>query len=216
MTVTEYSIRHRITIYVLTVLILLAGVSSYTSLPRESFPEIEIPLIVVYTTYLGVSPADIETLITRPIETELKAITGVKEIRSTSSEGLSSIEVEFNPEVDLDTALQKVREKVDLSKRELPTDLEEDPRVQDIDFSQIPILIVNLSGDVGLVQLKETADDIKDSLETISGVNRVQVVGGREREVHVYGRSASPQCLRAQPDGSRRDRRTREPDDTRR
>ena len=194
MTVTEYSIRHRITIYVLTVLILLAGVSSYTSLPRESFPEIEIPLIVVYTTYLGVSPADIETLITRPIETELKAITGVKEIRSTSSEGLSSIEVEFNPEVDLDTALQKVREKVDLSKRELPTDLEEDPRVQDIDFSQIPILIVNLSGDVGLVQLKETAEDIKDSLETISGVNRVQVIGGREREVHVY---ADPRRLSA-------------------
>ena len=186
MNVTEYSIRHRITIYVLAALVLLLGVSSYTSLPRESFPEIEIPLIVVYTSYLGVAPADMETLITRPIETELKAITGVKEIRSTSSEGLSSIEVEFNPDVNLDTALQKVREKVDLSQRELPADLEEDPRVQDVDFSQIPILVVNLSGDVGLVELKEVAEDIKDGLETIGGVNRVQVIGGREREVHVY------------------------------
>ncbi len=186
MKVTDYSIRHRITIYVLAALIVLAGIGSYTSLPRESFPEIEIPLILVYTTYLGVSPADMETLVTRPIETELKAITGVKEIRSTSSDGLSTIEVEFNPEVNLDTALQKVREKVDLSKRELPVDLEDDPRVQDVDFSQVPILIANLSGDVGLVQLKEIAEDVKDSLETINGVNRVQVIGGREREVHVY------------------------------
>ncbi len=186
MKVTDYSIRHRITIYVLAALIVLAGIGSYTSLPRESFPEIEIPLILVYTTYLGVSPADMETLVTRPIETELKAITGVKEIRSTSSDGLSTIEVEFNPEINLDTALQKVREKVDLSKRELPVDLEDDPRVQDVDFSQVPILIANLSGDVGLVQLKEIAEDVKDSLETINGVNRVQVIGGREREVHVY------------------------------
>ena len=186
MKVTDYSIRHRITIYVLAVLIVLAGIGSYTSLPRESFPEIEIPLILVYTSYMGVSPADMETLVTRPIETELKAITGVKEIRSTSSDGLSTIEVEFNPDVNLDTALQKVREKVDLSKRELPVDLDDDPRVQDVDFSQVPILIANLSGDLGLVQLKEIAEDVKDSLETINGVNRVQVIGGREREVHVY------------------------------
>jgi multidrug efflux pump subunit AcrB len=163
----------------------VAGVSAYNSLPRESFPEIKIPLILIYTPYSGVSPEDIETLITRPIETELKSVTGIKEIRSTSSEGLSLIEVEFNPDVDLDTALQKVREKVDLAKAEIPKEAD-DTRIQDIDFSQIPILIVNLSGELGMVQLKEIAEDLKDDLEAVSGVNRVQVIGGREREVHVF------------------------------
>jgi multidrug efflux pump len=186
MTITDLSIRNRLTVYVLILFILVAGTGAYTSLPRESFPEVEIPLIVVYTGYLGASPEDVETLITRPIETELKGITGIKEIRSRSNEGLSIIEVEFSPDVDLDTALQKVREQVDLAKADLPSDVDDDPRVQDIDISQIPILIVSLAGDVGLVELKQIAEALKDDVEAIPGVNRVQVIGGREREVHVY------------------------------
>jgi multidrug efflux pump subunit AcrB len=175
-----------VTVYVLTIAILIGGVSAYTSLPRESFPEVEIPLIVVYTGYLGASPQDVETLLTRPIETELKGLTGVKEIRSSSSDGLSVIEVEFDPHVDLDTALQQVRERVDFAKAELPVDIDDDPRVQDIDFSQIPVLVVSLAGEIGLAQLKETAEALKDDIEAIAGVNRVTVVGGREREVHIY------------------------------
>ena len=186
MTLTDLSIRHRLTVYVLVVFMIVAGVGAYTSLPRESFPEVEIPLIVVYTGYLGASPEDVETLLTRPIETELKGVVGIKEIRSTSSEGLSVIEVEFNPDVDLDTALQKVRERVDLAKAELPADIDDDPSIQDVDFSQIPVLVVSLAGEVGLVQLKEIAEELKDDLEAIAGVNRVNVIGGREREVHVY------------------------------
>ena len=185
MRITNIAIRRRLTVYVLIALIVVAGMGSYISLPRESFPEVKIPLILVYTIYGGVSPEDIETLLTRPIETELKAISGIKEIRSTSSEGISVIEVEFNPEVDLDTAIQKVREKVDLAKPELPQEAE-DSRIQDVDVSQFPILVVSLSGQVGLAQLKEISDDLKDELEAIPGVNRVQVIGGREREVHVY------------------------------
>ncbi|HXV64982.1 MAG TPA: efflux RND transporter permease subunit [Vicinamibacteria bacterium] len=185
MRLTDYSIHHRLTVYVLTVLIAVAGVTSYVSLPRESFPEVQIPLIFVYTVYPGVSPADIETLITRPIETEIKAISGIKEIRSTSAEGISTIQVEFNPEVDIDTAIQKVREKVDLAKPDLPPEAE-DPRIQDVDVSQIPILIVGLSGQVGLVRLTDIAKDLKDDLEAIPGVNRVQIIGGKNREVHVY------------------------------
>jgi multidrug efflux pump subunit AcrB len=183
--ITDYSIRHRLTIYVLTVLIAVAGITSYTSLPRESFPEVKIPLIFVYTLYPGVSPQDMETLVTRPMETEIKGITGIKEIRSTSSEGISTVEVEFSPDVDLDTALQKVREKVDLARPDLPPDVE-DPRIQDVDFSQIPILVVSLSGDVGVVRLTDIADDLKDDLEAIPGVNRVQVIGSKKREVQVY------------------------------
>jgi len=183
---TEFAVRHRLTTYVLMVLIVVAGVSSYTSLPLESFPEIKIPLVLVSTSYQGVSPEDMETLVTRPLEIEIRGISGLKEIRSTSSEGFSMIEVEFNPEVELDEALQKVRDKVDIGKSELPPDIDDDPRVEDIDLQQIPVIIVSLSGDVGLVQLKEIAEDLKDSLEALPGVNRVEVIGGREREVHVF------------------------------
>ena len=185
MNLTDYSIRHRLTIYVLIGLITIVGASTYVSMPRESFPEVEIPLIIVYTVYAGVAPADMETLITRPIETELKGISGIKEIRSTSSESLSSIQVEFNPEVDLDTAIQKVREKVDLAKADLPPEVD-DPRIQDVDFSQIPILVASMAGEVGLVRLTDIAKDLKDDLEALPGVNRVQIIGGKTREVHVY------------------------------
>ena len=149
MKITEYSVRHRLTVYVLIALIIFAGASAYVALPRESFPEVKISLIYVYTIYAGVSPEDIETLLTRPIETEVKSISGIKELRSTSSEGISVIEVEFNPEVDLDTALQKVREKVDLAKVDLPEEAD-DPRIQDVDVSRIPVLIINLAGEIGL------------------------------------------------------------------
>ena len=148
------------------------------------FPEVKIPFILVYTIYPGVSPTDMETLVTRPIETELKAVSGIKEISSTTSEGLSSIAVEFNPETDLETALASVREKVDLAKSDLPPEAE-DPRVQDMDFSQVPIMMITLSGPVGSQRLTEVAEEIQEDLETLPGVNRVNVIGGRVREVHV-------------------------------
>ena len=185
MRVTDYAIRHRLSVYFLILILCLGGVGVYVSMPRESFPEVEIPFVIVYTVYPGVSPTDMESLVTRPIETELQGISGVKEIRSTTSEGLSSIEVEFNPDQDLETALANVREKVDLAKPDLPPEAE-DPRVQDIDFSQVPIMLITLSGPVGVQRLTEVGEEMQESFEAIRGVNRVQVVGGREREVHVH------------------------------
>ncbi len=111
MNLTDLAIRHRLTVYVLMALIVVAGASAYTSLPVESFPEVQIPLILVSTSYQGVSPADMETLVTRQLETEIRGISGIKEIRSSSNEGFSMIEVEFNPEVEIDAALQKVRDR---------------------------------------------------------------------------------------------------------
>ncbi len=184
MRITNYAIRHRLTVYFLILILCLGGTGVYVSLPRESFPEVQVPFIVVYTVYPGVSPTDMETLVTRPIETELKTLTGVKEISSTTSEGLSSISVEFNPEEDLDTALASVREKVDLAKPDLPAEAE-DPRVQDVDFSQVPILLLTLSGPVGTHQLTQVAEAMQDDFEAISGVNRVNLIGNRQREVHV-------------------------------
>ena len=186
MNLTDLAIRHRLTVYVLMALIVVAGVTAYTTLPVESFPEVQIPLILVSTSYQGVSPEDMETLVTRQLETEIRGISGIKEIRSTSSEGFSMIEVEFNPEIQIETALQRVRDKVDIAKSDLPPDIDDDPRVEDIDLSQIPVIIISLSGDIGLVQLKEIGEDLKDELEALAGVNRVEVIGGREREVHVF------------------------------
>ena len=185
MNVTKYAIRHRLSVYFLILILCLGGVGVYVSMPRESFPEVEIPFILVYTIYPGVSPTDMETLVTRPIETELKAVSGIKEISSTTSEGLSSIAVEFNPETDIETALASVREKVDLAKSDLPPEAE-DPRVQDMDFSQVPIMMITLSGPVGSQRLTEVAEEIQEDLEALPGVNRVNVIGGRVREVHVH------------------------------
>lgn len=191
--ITRLALRRPLTVYVLMAIVAVGGLASYLALPRESFPEIKVPLIVVSAPYPGTAPADMENQVTRKIELELKGISGIKEIRSTSADGYAVIEVEFNPEVDLDDARQKVREAVDRARPELPEDLDE-PAVTDLDFSRVPIMILTLAGPLGMDRLKETADDVKDELEGITGVNQVQVVGGREREVHVY---ADPRRLTA-------------------
>jgi len=155
MLISNFSIKHRTTVFILIALIFAAGMMAYVSLPRESAPDIKIPFVSVTTMYEGASPSDIESLITRPIERKLKTLTDVKEMRSSSSEGMSSITLEFDPEIDIDTALQKVRDKVDQADPDLPEDLESDPMVKEISASEMfPVMFVVVSGDIGLVQLK--------------------------------------------------------------
>ena len=182
---TRTALRRPLTVYVLMAIIVLAGISVYRAMPRESFPEIKVPLIIVSVVYPGASPVDMESQVTRKVETEVKGVSGVKEIRSTSADGYCSIQVEFNPDVVLDTALQKVREAVDRARPEMPADVEE-PVVSDVDFSRIPIMIVSVAGDFGMARLKSIADDVKDELEAISGVNLVNAIGGQDREVQVF------------------------------
>ncbi|MCK5649946.1 MAG: efflux RND transporter permease subunit, partial [Gemmatimonadetes bacterium] len=143
-----------------------------------------IPIIAVNTVYPGVSPADIETLVTRPMEEELFTISDVKELTSTSVEGYSSVVAEFETTVDLNDALQRVREKVDLAKPELPEDAEE-PQIQEFNVSETPIMQVNLSGEYGLVRLKEIGEELQDRLEQIPSILRADLRGGLEREVKV-------------------------------
>ncbi|MEZ4414316.1 MAG: efflux RND transporter permease subunit [Gemmatimonadota bacterium] len=181
---TSYAVEHRTSVFMLFLIVAIAGIMSYRSIPKESFPEIEIPMIAINTIYPGVSPADMETLVTRPLEEELNTISDIEDLTSTSVEGYSSIIAEFQTDVNLDDALAKVREKVDLAKADLPADAEE-PSIIEFNFSEVPVMQVNLSGEYGLVRLKEIAEDLQDELEQLPLVLRADVRGGLEREVKV-------------------------------
>ncbi|MBU0944640.1 MAG: efflux RND transporter permease subunit [Proteobacteria bacterium] len=185
MIISDTAVNKSVSVLVLAVIILVFGTYCYLALPRESDPDITIPNVFVSTTYRGVSPADIETAITIEIEKKLKGLDGVKKIQSVSSEGLSSINVEFLTGIDINQALQDVKDKVDEARGELPNDLEDDPTVFEVNFSEMPILIFSLSGTCGLPCLKNIADDLEDDIETIPGVLEVEISGGLEREIRI-------------------------------
>ena len=185
MKIIGLSLKNSTAVVVMIFLLIIAGAMSYKNLPLESFPEVKFPLLIVNTFYFGVSPEDIETLITDRIEKNLKSLDKIKKITSVSMEGLSSIKVEFLPGVDLDVARQKVKDKVDISKKDIPKDAEE-PVIQEINISEFPIMYVSMSGDsIGLYNLKNIADDLKDKIKLVKGVLDVDVSGGLEREVQI-------------------------------
>lgn len=184
MFISDTSLKNRTSVLFMTFLLVIIGFIAYVNLPRESFPQIKIPVIVVMTPYPGVSPEDVESLVTTPIEKKLKELADVKVIKSSSMEGFSSISVEFNPEVDMDVALQKTRDKVDLAKADLPTDAE-DSQINEINLDNVPVMIINLYAPYDQVKLKKLAEDLQDKIETVKGVLEVRLVGGLEREVKV-------------------------------
>lgn len=181
---TTFAVRHPTSMLVLLVIIGLMGLLSYASIPKESRPEIVIPIVAVNTMYPGVSPNDIETLITLRIEEEVNAIPEIKQLTSTSVEGYSSVVAEFNTGMDMEEALRKVREKVDRARPKLPADAQE-PEVLEYNLAEIPIMQVNISGEYGLVQLKEVAESLQDRFEQVPSISEVQLSGGLEREVRV-------------------------------
>jgi multidrug efflux pump len=185
MKIIDKSIDNSITIIVIAFVLFFSGAYCYYKIPRESSPDITIPYVFVSTPYKGVSPADIEKSITIEIEKKLKGLENVKKIKSVSAEGLSSISIEFTTGTDIDEVLQKVKDKVDEAKGDLPQDLEDDPVVFEVNFSEIPILVLSLSGNCGLERLKKIADDLKDDIEGIKGILEVEVTGGLEREIRI-------------------------------
>jgi multidrug efflux pump subunit AcrB len=185
MIISDTAVKKSTTVSVLSLLLIIFGVYCYKVLPRESDPDITIPNVFVSTNYRGVSPTDIETAITIEIEKKLKGLEGLKKLQSVSSEGLSSINIEFVTGTDIDKALQDVKDKVDEALGELPSDLEEDPSVFEVNFSEMPIVVFSLSGTCGLPCLKDIADDLKDDIEGITGILEVEVTGGLEREIRV-------------------------------
>ncbi len=181
---TNFALRHRVSVLMLLGIIIILGLVSYTSVPKEASPEITIPIIAVSVIYPGVSPRDMETLVARPLEEELNTIADIDELSSTSIEGYTNIIAEFENGMDMEDALQKVREKVDLAKSDLPSDAE-DPMVMEFNLSEFPIMQVNISAPYGLERLKEVAEDVQDRLEQIPSVLSVDLSGGLEREVKV-------------------------------
>jgi len=182
---TSWAIDNKVSIYVATIIVCLAGIMTYINLPKENFPEVVFPQIFVATVYPGAAPEDIENLITKEIEKEVKSISGIKKVSSNSVQDFSNIIIEFEPNIAIEKAKQEVKDAVDRAKNDLPSDLENDPQIVEIDISEVPIMNVNLSGDYDLQTLKRYADDMQDAIEGLTEIRRVDIVGALDREIQV-------------------------------
>ena len=182
---SNFAVDNATSIFLLTFMILFFGIYSYEEMPKEQYPEASLPLIFVNTPYFGNSAPDIESLITRPIEKELQSLNGIKTIRSTSIQDFSIVTAEFVSDIDFDLAVRKVKDAVDLAKSELPTDLDNDPIVQEVNFSDLPIVTVNVSGDYPPETLKKFAEVLEDEIEDVREVSEVQMKGDLENEVKI-------------------------------
>ncbi len=182
---SSLSVDNRTSIVILTFIIVIIGAFSYYSMPKENFPEVVFPTIYVGTPYPGNSPVDMENLVTRPIEKELKGISGVDNITSTSIQDYSTIIVEFGTDVDLSKALQDVKDAVDQSKSELPTDLDQDPNVFEVNLQDLPIMYINLSGNYSNAELEEYAEYLQDEIESMSEIQEANISGLLDREIRV-------------------------------
>lgn len=182
--IIDAAIERARTVVAVLLLILTAGTYAYIDIPKESDPDINIPIIYVSMTHEGISPEDAERLLIRPMELELRSIEGVKEMTAAAAEGHASVTLEFDAGFDVDKALQDVREKVDLAKVELPAETEE-PTVNEVNFALFPVIVVTLSGDVPLRTLIRLARDMEDRIEAVPGVLEVDIGGDREEVLEV-------------------------------
>ncbi|GGF16530.1 efflux RND transporter permease subunit [Hymenobacter cavernae] len=182
---TSWSIDNKTSIYIITLILCVMGIFAYIKLGKEKFPDIVIPRIIVATIYPGTSPADIENLVTRQLEKEIKSVNGVKKINSTSNQDYCIVDVEFNSGVDVQYAKQLIKDAVDKASSELPNDLPTPPTVQEVNLSEVPIMNINLAGNLPISQLKKYADDFQDKIEALPEITRVDIIGALEQQVNV-------------------------------
>jgi multidrug efflux pump len=182
---TSFAVDNGTSIFVIMLMILVFGMGAYNDMPKEQFPEVSFPTVFVNTPYFGNSAMEIENLVTRPIEKEIKSITGLKNVKSTSVQDFSVITAEFETYVDIDDALRKVKDAVDKAKSDLPNDLTEDPNVFDVNLSELPIMTINLSGKFTNDELRSFAEYLQDQVEAIDEISSAEIKGALEREVRI-------------------------------
>lgn len=182
---TSWCINNATSIYVFVILIVIAGFGVYTNLPKELYPDVVVPTISVVTIYAGATPEDIETLITKPIEKQVKGLNGVKKVTSNSLSDVSIMTIEFGTNLDPIVCKQRVTDAVQKGKKDLPNDLKNDPQIQEVDINELPIMNINLAGDFPLDQIKKYAKDLQDRIESMKEITRVDIVGGVDREIQI-------------------------------
>ena len=179
-----YGISHvRLTISAMLFL-LLAGTMAYITIPKEAEPDIQIPIVYVSITQRGISPEDAERLILRPLETQLKSVANVKEMRSTAFEGGGNVVMEFQPGFDAKRAIADVRAKVDDAKRDLPRDADE-PKVVEVNLSLFPVIIVAMKGEVPEQTMTRLARQLRTAIEQVPGVLSAELKGARDEVVEI-------------------------------
>ncbi len=182
---TSLAVDNATSVFLLTAMIFVFGVTSYKHIPKESFPEVPWPKVYINTVYFGNSAADIESLVTRPIEKQLQAVSEIKTITSSSLQDYSLIVAEFEADIDLDDAVRKVKDAVDKAKPDLPDDLTQEPEVLDINLSEIPIMTINVAGALSPEELLDYAEYLQDKIEELPEISEVDIKGDRERELRI-------------------------------
>ncbi|TZF83607.1 efflux RND transporter permease subunit [Pedobacter sp. BS3] len=184
---SSWAIDNKTAIYVLTFIIAVMGLIGYVNLPKENFPEVQIPKVFVQTVYPGTSPENMEKLVTKQIEKQLKSTQGLKKLTSNSYQDYSFITAEFDINVDKTVAKQRVQDAVDKARPDLPQGDSrfKEPQVIDINLSDLPIMYINLSGDYNLKRLKEYADGLQERIESFPEISKVDIVGALDREIQI-------------------------------
>lgn len=182
---TSFAVDNATSVFLIAMMILLFGVNAYNDMPKEQYPDASLPTIYINTPYFGNSAEEIESLVTKPIEKELEAISELKKMTSTSLQDFSVLVVEFDNSIDVNEAVRKTKDAVDKAKRELPNDLDEEPSVLEVNFADLPIVTVNVSGDYPMEKLKAYAEYIEEKLETIKQINKIDVKGAQDQEVKI-------------------------------
>ncbi len=182
---TNFAVDNRTSIFLVTLMILLFGIQSYVDMPKEQYPDASLPQVFVNTIHFGNSAEEIENLVTRPIEKELLSLTGVKQCLSTSMQDYSVISVEFDSETSISDAVDKVKDAVDKASSDLPTDLTQDPLVEEINFAELPIVTVNVAGNYSMDELKKYAEIVQDKIEGMKEITEAQMKGALDREIRI-------------------------------
>ncbi|MFT4734126.1 MAG: multidrug efflux pump [Algoriphagus sp.] len=182
---SSFAVDNATSIFLVAFMILLFGIQSYQVIPKEQFPDSSLPTVYINTPYFGNSAVEIENLISRPLEKEIESISGLKSVNSTSIQDFSVILAEFDTGIPIEDAVRKVKDAVDVAKSELPTDLDQEPSVLEVKFSDFPVVTINVAGDYGPDELREYAEEIQDKIEMVPEVNKVDLKGSQEKEVQI-------------------------------